>query len=644
MFCIIRMSSKSKTNKGELEVEEIEERRLFIDEVFEVLDTYIDKNGIERYTDDGDRARLGEAELKRLVKNQHIKNFYYTLQEDPSVYEWYRVILQEDFESVFVYNKKLVELLKPLTKDKTTNISFLEDEEVEMALKIMDADPFVFKDIINFGKDNEREEFIVKLYIRNYIPEREMQKPTITLLTNLFKVELDPLNSTHATFMKKLTDLRTNLFIKDYNETEDIKRAVTLLKYTFKFSNLMLPSTLASSRMSVSAVSKIPIPASTTKRKTTDFYSFVEDIIDVKVFNFFEEISYQFTKVLLRKDETGLAIYKQWFDEYTESIHGFFIKSDSIVFDYKKFKDAIEPYVFDDAYYYLEYGSDGDDDDDDDEKTTYDFYKPKFMTTYNFNRIKKGIVTFLNLDFCLILDLNDDDDDEFREKIYNCYSRSKYNTPKKVEKFKEYLDDIFYAGMPKNIYDEKTAVKEPVLDIYKEEREQILKELSSFLMFFNEVAYDVNKKYPLGSDDSFDEIIRLYLEDEKIDITEKYDEEKIKLFLMDWFLEEITDTVEIEGGKEELFFIPGNDFDDNNLADYIEFINTVYEDVLSFLKKEKPASKSSSKSASKSASKSSSKSSTELRNLLEEEFPFDTSKEIDKRLKAILKKKIKSNV
>ena len=531
------MSSKSKTNKGGLDVEEIEERRLFIDEVFEVLDTYIDKNGIERYTDEGDRARLWEDELKRLVKNQHVKNFYYTIQEDPTVYEWYRVILHEDFQSVFVYSKKLVELLKPLTKDKTTNISFLEDESVEIALKIMDADPFVFKDIINFGKDNEREEFIVKLYIRNYIPEREMLKPTITLLTNLFKVELDPLNPAHATFMKKLTDLRTNLFIKDYNETEDIKRAVALLKYTFKFSNLMLPSTLASSRMSVSAVSQIPIPASTTKRKTTDFYNFVEDIIDVKVFNFFEEFSYQFTKVLLRKDEDGLAIYKQWFDQYTDSEYGVFIKSDSIVFDYKKFKDAIEPYVFDDVYYYLEYGDEGhDEDDDDDEKTEYEFYKPKFMTTYNFNRIKKGIVTFLNLDFCLILDLNDDDDDNLREKLYNSYKRSIYNTSKKVEKFKEYLDDVFYAGMPKNIYDEKTAVKQPVLDIYKEEREQILKELSSFLMFFNEVAYDLNKKYPLGSDESYDEVIRLYLEDEKIDITEKYDEEMIKEFMMVQFL------------------------------------------------------------------------------------------------------------
>ena len=429
MFSIIRMSSKSKTNKGGLDVEEIEERNLFIDDALKGEDTYIDKNGIERYTSDNVRARLGEDELKRLVKNQHIKNFYYTIQEDPTVYEWYRIILHEDFQSVFVYSKKLVELLKPLTKDKTTNIRFLEDEHVEMTLKIMDADPFVFKDIVNLGKDNEREEFIVKLYIRNYIPEREMLKPTITLLTNLFKVELDPLNPTHATFMKKLTDLRTNLFIKDYNETEDIKKAVALLKYTFKFSNLMLPSTLASSRMSVSAVSQIPIPASTTKRKTTDFYNFVEDIIDVKVFDFFEEFSYQFTKVLLRKDETGLAIYDQWFDEYGDSEYGVFLKSESIVFDYKKFKDAIEPYVYDDAYDYLE--------GDDDEKTNYDFYKPKFMTSYNFNRIKKGIVTFLNLDFCLILDLNDDDDDEFREKLYNCYKRSIYNTPKKVEKFKE---------------------------------------------------------------------------------------------------------------------------------------------------------------------------------------------------------------
>jgi hypothetical protein len=603
MFSIIRMSSKSKTNKGGLDVEEIEERNLFIDDALKGEDTYIDKNGIERYTSDNVRARLGEDELKRLVKNQHIKNFYYTIQEDPTVYEWYRVILHEDFQSVFVYSKKLVELLKPLTKDKTTNIRFLQDEQVEMALKIMDADPFVFEDIVNLGKDNEREEFIVKLYIRNYIPEREMLK------------------------MKKLTDLRTNLFIKDYNETEDIKRAVALLKYTFKFSNLMLPSTLASSRMSVSAVSQTPIPASTTKRKSTNFYDFVENLKDVKDFDFFEEFSYQFTKVLLRKDEDGLAIYDQWFDEYGDSEYGVFLKSESIVFDYKKFKDAIEPYVYDDAYDYLE--------GDDDEKTRYDFYKPKFMTTYNFNRIKKGIVTFLNLDFCLILDLNDDDDDNFREKLYNSYKRSIYNTPKKVEKFKEYLDDVFYAGMPKDIYDEKTAVKQPVLDMYKEEREQILKELSSFLMFFNEVAYDVNKKYPLGSDESYDEVIRLYLEDEKIDITEKYDEEMIKEFMMDQFLALITDTTEMDG-EEKLFFHPETVFEENNLADYIQFIkDNVDEDILSFLKKEKPASKSSSKSASKSSSKSS----TKLRKLLEEEFPFDTSKEIDKRLKAILKKK-----
>ena len=36
----------------------------------------------------------------------------------------------------------------------------------------------------------------------------------------------------------------------------------------------------------------------------------------------------------------------------------------------------------------------------------------------------------------------------------------------------------FSGDIPKrDIYDEKTAVKQPVLDMYKEEREQILKEL-----------------------------------------------------------------------------------------------------------------------------------------------------------------------
>ena len=404
---------------------------------------YVDENGIMRYEDNDKRKTLNVEDMEGLVRREHLKNFYYSLMEDPNLKDWYKVTIYEDYQKIKANCKKLIELIKPLIKDPETDITILKDDDDIYAMEelvLNRQEYFVYNGTINEGQPNQREEFICDLYLRNYIPENDRKKNRIVLLTNLFKVTLNPDNPVHLTFMKKMTDLRTNLFYKDLNTTEDIRDFVTLLKYTFSFSKITVP--LPSSRSTKMDILEksitdpfINAESSTSNivRNTDDFFDYFEDNkLKTNSMDIFEEFATQFITVLSRTDEVGLQIYKDWKEELFTSDE--YVSSNKMVtFDYTKFKDALDDYCFDDVFDEIE--------EDEDDDYEYKFLPIKFKNSYIKERLKNGIATFLTYELCFIFDLNDPKDTKTIKKLYSTYQSG--SSVSERRNFKNVLDLIF---------------------------------------------------------------------------------------------------------------------------------------------------------------------------------------------------------
>ena len=417
---------------------------------------YIDENGIIKYEDNDKRKTLDDNEMNELLRREHLKNFYYSLMEDPKLKDWYKVTLYEDYNKIKANCKKLIELIKPLIKDADTDITILKNDDDIYAMEEIILKPneyFVYNGTINQGQTNQRQEFICDLYLRNYIPENDRKKNRIVLLTNLFKVTLNPDNPVHLTFMKKITDLRTNLFYKDLNTTEDIRDFITLLKYTFSFSKITVP--LPSSRSSKMVVleksisdrfQNVESSTSNVIRNTDDFFDFFDDNkLKTKSMDIFEEFATQFITVLSRTDEVGLAIYKDWKEELLTS-DDYVDTNKMITFDFTKFKDALSDYCYDSVFEEIE-----EDYVDDDE---YNFFPIIFKNSYIKERLKNGIATFLSHQLCFIFDLNDDNDKKTIKKLYSTYESS--SSFKERKNFKNSLDLIFSL--------DEIEIKNPTLD------------------------------------------------------------------------------------------------------------------------------------------------------------------------------------
>ena len=137
---------------------------------------YIDENGIIKYEDNDKRKTLDDNEMNELLRREHLKNFYYSLMEDPKLKDWYKVTLYEDYNKIKANCKKLIELIKPLIKDPDTDITILKNDDDIYAMENIILKPneyFVYNGTINQGQTNQRQEFICDLYLRNYIPEND---------------------------------------------------------------------------------------------------------------------------------------------------------------------------------------------------------------------------------------------------------------------------------------------------------------------------------------------------------------------------------------------------------------------------------------------------------------------------------------
>ena len=404
---------------------------------------YVDENGIMRYEDNDKRKTLNVEDMEGLVRREHLKNFYYSLMEDPNLKDWYKVTIYEDYQKIKANCKKLIELIKPLIKDPETDITILNNDDDIYAMEelvLNRQEYFVYNGTINEGQPNQREEFICDLYLRNYIPENDRKKNRIVLLTNLFKVTLNPDNPVHLTFMKKITDLRTNLFYKDLNTTEAIRDFVTLLKYTFSFSKITVP--LPSSRSTKMTILEKSITdpfinaessTSNVVRNTDDFFDYFDDNkLKTNSMDIFEEFATQFITVLSRTDEVGLQIYKDWKEELFTSDE-YVSQNKMVTFDYTKFKDALDDYCFDDVFDEIE--------EDEDDDYEYKFLPIKFKNSYIKERLKNGIATFLTYELCFIFDLNDPKDTKTIKKLYSTYQSG--SSVSERRNFKNVLDLIF---------------------------------------------------------------------------------------------------------------------------------------------------------------------------------------------------------
>ena len=520
---------------------------------------YVDENGIMRYEDNDKRKTLNVEDMEGLLRREHLKNFYYSLMEDPNLKDWYKVTLYEDYQKIKANCKKLIELIKPLIKDPETNITILNNDDDIYAMEqivLNRQEYFVYKGTINEGQPNQREEFICDLYLRNYIPENDRKTNRIVLLTNLFKVTLNPDNPVHLTFMKKMTDLRTNLFYKDLNTTEAIRDFVTLLKYTFSFSKITVP--LPSSRSTKMDILEksisdafINAESSTSNivRDTEDFFDYFEDNkLKTKPMDIFEEFATQFITVLSRTDEVGLEIYKDWKEELFTT-NEYVSQNKMVTFDYTKFKDALDDYCFDDVFDEIEEDEDGD--------YEYKFLPITFKNSYVKERLKNGIATFLTYELCFIFDLNDPKDKKTIKKLYSTYQSGSSLTERR--NFKNVLDLIFSLGEieVKNptLYDEDvrtgTRIVEKDEDDDDDKKEEtpiikskdVAKDIVSFLKFIiKELKKDKQKLNDFDDNKLiiFKKLLTKFSEENIVEnFKTKYDNDSL-LSIYDNFTDEIT--------------------------------------------------------------------------------------------------------
>ena len=132
---------------------------------------------------------LDTEELEQIKKEEFIKYFLRIVSDEPDEYDdFFSLILLNDYFKINIDLDRLLKLLKPLIKDKDTDITLLKQE--------------IFNEYdMSFVHLNEKPERLTgNLYIKSYLTEQDKEDNIITLSTNFFKVKLNPDNETHIIF------------------------------------------------------------------------------------------------------------------------------------------------------------------------------------------------------------------------------------------------------------------------------------------------------------------------------------------------------------------------------------------------------------------------------------------------------------
>lgn len=423
------------------------------------------------------RKVLDTEEVAQITKKETIRYFMRIIEEEPEEHdEFFDNILINDYFKIKIDLLRLLKLLKPLIKDKTTNIRILENE-------IFDSENLAFVDDTK-GKEVAKDSG--DLYIRtSFTPKHkeETQKNKITLYTNLFKVKLDPDNPVHLVFMKKMIDMRSSPILKhkqgNKNET-DIKTFIEILKLTFNMKSKfdydtifnggtaynfrkMIKSEAPSLSREVSGASIVSTASSIRDEKSTFFMS-VEKLKPKKYDFYGENINY-FTYILLRETEQGLNVYNEWYSEFIDSYY--FTNYYYVL--WSNFKGMLDDYVFDSV---LEDLLEALEEDDEEEPNYVRLSFQTFIPKKQREDIKKGNILFLTKEICLTFTV--EEDIQFLEELPLIYPKEIYDKKVKIRDYTNFMkslyleeDDFGDSGIDSDISeDEGNKLSKIVLEMY----------------------------------------------------------------------------------------------------------------------------------------------------------------------------------
>jgi hypothetical protein len=554
------------------------------------------------------RKVLDTEEIEDLKKKETIRYFMRLVEEEPEEHdEFFDSILTNEYFKIKIDLNRLLKLLKSLIADKSTDVRLLENE-------IFASEKLAFVDSTK-GKTVKKE--TGDLFIRtNFTPKHreETVKNQITLYTNFFKVKLNPENPTHSVFMKKMIDMRSSPILKkgEGNESEtNIKTFIEILKLTFNmksklnFDELantgnvysfgkMIKSEAPSLSRQVSGASVVST-ASSIRDTKSDFFENVEKL-NAKKYDFYKENINYFTQLLLRKTEQGLAVYKDWYEEFVESSY-----FEEVYLLADNFKTYMDKYMFDSAIEDLiddlvEEGVDGDPD-------VILLKVQTIIPNKQIEDIEKGNILFLTKEICLTLSL--ENDIEFLEDLPLMYPKDLYETPSKIRLFKELMKQIYLKDpvveddeIDSDVEESDTKKK----DDTKENKEKYfysnlsiktkktLYEYIDFVKDSYEVILEENPNLELGTTRFYELLVETYSanniqfkifansnEDESIILTEavfNYATLAPEEILKQAFIYEESDD------EEETFYDKLSSKMRKTLLKYIDFVRSNYEVIL----------------------------------------------------------------
>lgn len=424
---------------------------------------------------------LDTEELEQIKKEEFIKYFLRIVSDEPDEYDdFFSLILLNDYFKINIDLDRLLKLLKPLIKDKDTDITLLKQE--------------IFNEYdMSFVHLNEKPERLTgDLYIKSYLTEQDKEDNIITLSTNFFKVKLNPDNETHIIFMKKMIDMRSSPILKktEGNDEEDIKKCIELLKLTFNMkSNLRIKSlsnqhsshnfnSLLSANSLLSKASLTSTSQSSLRDIKSTYFEKIERL-KPKYFNLYDELIEYFHNILLRNDDIGLQIYNDFYNDFlTES--GYF---ETVYILWDNIHPFLDKYVFDSV---LEDITDNNLEEDPENKLP-DVLSLQIQTIIPKKQkqdIINGKLLFLTKELCLRL--NYDNDIDFFEELPLIFAKDIYQTEQDILDYKFLLEQIYKPDIDYNDYYEPLPSKKIKIKYIKEQDDDektIINKITKFLNF-----------------------------------------------------------------------------------------------------------------------------------------------------------------
>ncbi len=358
----------------------------------------------------------------------------------------------------------------------------------------------------------------------------------------------------------------------------------------------MIKSEAPSLSREVSGASAISTASSIRDFKSS-FFDNVEKL-GAKRYDFYKENINYFTQILLRNTPQGLAIYKDWYEEFVESSY-----FELYYVLWNPLKSYLDKYMFDSAIEDLldveiQEGLDGDED-------VIALYMQTIIPNKQIEDIEKGNILLLTTFFCLTLSLENDID--FLEDLPLMYPKDLYETSTKVKEFKQVMKSIYLKDAEikdeeidsdlEEDDDDKVILDDDdddddddagFVDKLKPKTKKVLFKYFDFVKSNYEVVLEENPEFEIDDDEFYKKLIELY---SVVNVKFKIYNESNKLLLLDmteYILnypektnEEILDDFDDYDEDEDKAFVDTLKPETKKiLFNYFDFVKSNYEGIL----------------------------------------------------------------